>query len=336
MLSGDEHLYDLIIVGGASAGLTAALYAGRQGLKTLLLTKDIGGQALLTDSIQNYPGFINIGGLELMKKFQEQALLYGVKILFEEVKEIKDKDGVCFTVKTTGGEYDACALILAFGKTPRDLGVEGEERLKSKGVSYCAICDGPLFKGKDVAVVGSSEPAAEAALMLTNIASKVYLIHKLSKLLAADELIETLRSRNNVVFMPESEVVRINGDRSVESISVKKKLGEIMNIQVQGVFVEMGYVAKTDLVKHLVQLNAKNEIITAKDGSTSHHGVFAAGDVTDTPYKQVVISAAQGAIAALSAYNYIQRLRGKPAIRGDWRSLPAAKTTQIQLELNPI
>ncbi|MEM3510147.1 MAG: FAD-dependent oxidoreductase [Nitrososphaerales archaeon] len=335
-MNSNDRLYDLIIIGGASAGLTAALYAGRQGLKTLLVTKDIGGQALLTDSIQNYPGFINISGLELMKKFQEQAMLYGVKIKFEEVKEIKDKDGVCFTVRTTGGEYDACALILAFGKTPRDLGVEGEERLKSKGVSYCAICDGPLFRGKDVAVVGSSEPAAEAALLLSNIASKVHLIYKLAKLLAADELVEALRGKSNVLFMPESEVVRINGNNTVESVTIKEKGSVMRDIPVQGVFVEMGYVAKTDLVKHLVQLNAKNEIVTAKDGSTSHPGVFAAGDVTDSPYKQVVISAAQGAIAALSAYNYIQRLRGKPAIKGDWKNLPAAKTTQISLELNPV
>lgn len=332
-MSEDDHLYDLIIVGGASAGLTAALYAGRQGLKTLLLTKDIGGQALLTDSIQNYPGFVNIRGFELMKRFHEQALLYGVKILFEEVKEIRDKDGVCFTVKTTRGEYDACALILAFGKTPRDLGVEGEERLKSKGVSYCAICDGPLFRGRDVAVVGSSEPAAEAALLLSNIASKVYVIHKLPKILAADELLATLHSKANVVFMPETEVMKINGIDTVESLSVKTKGGEVRDLPVQGVFVEMGYVAKTDLVKHLVQLNAKNEIITAKDGSTSHPGVFAAGDVTDTPYKQVVISAAQGAIAALSAYNYIQRLKGKPAIKGDWKNLPAASAPHISLEL---
>jgi len=330
-LSANENLYDVIIVGGASAGLSAAIYAGRQGLKTLLVTKDIGGQALLTDSIQNYPGFINISGLDLMKKFQEQAQLYGVKILFEEVKEIKDKDGVCFTVKTTGGEYDACALILAFGKTPRDLGVEGEEQLKSKGVSYCAICDGPLFKGKEVAVIGSSEPAAEAALLLSNLASKVYLIYKLAKMLAPDDLIEALRGKGNVVFMPECEVLKINGTSSVESITVKEKGSQVRDVQVQGVFVEMGYVAKTDIVKHLVQLNSKNEIVTAKDCSTSHPGIFAAGDVTDTPYKQVVISAAQGAIAALSAYNYIQRLRGKPAIKGDWKNLPEAKKTELEL-----
>lgn len=332
-MSVDEHLYDVIIVGGASAGLTAAIYAGRQGLETLLVTKDIGGQALLTDSIQNYPGYINIGGLGLMKKFQEQALLYDVKILFEEVKEIKDKDGVCFTVKTTRGEDDSCALILAFGKTPRDLGVEGEEQLKSKGVSYCAICDGPIFKGKEVAVVGSSEPAAEAALLLSNLASKVYLIYKLAKILAPDDLITTLHNKENVVFVPECEVVKINGTSSVESIAVKEKGGEMRNLQVQGVFVEMGYVAKTDIVKHMVQLNSKNEIIIAKDCSTSHPGIFAAGDVTDIPYKQVVISAAQGAIAALSAYNYIQRLRGKPAIKGDWKNLPEAKKTEHTLEL---
>lgn len=184
-----------------------------------------------------------------------------------------------------------------------------------------------------MAVVGSSEPAAEAALLLSNLASKVYLIYRVAKILAPDDLVEALRSKANVVLLPECGVVKINGVSSVESISVKDKGGEIRDIGVQGVFVEMGYVAKTDIVKHLVQLNSKNEIVTAKDGSTSCPGIFAAGDITDTPYKQAVISAAQGAIAALSAYNYIQRLRGKPAIKGDWKSLPEAKKMGLTLQL---
>lgn len=172
-----ENLVDVVIVGGASAGLTAALYAARQNLKTLVITKDIGGQALLTDHIENYPGFGAIGGFELMSKFEEQAKAFGVQFVYDEVRSIEERESVCFTVKTANNAYDTCAVILAFGKTPRDLGVPGEEKFKGKGVSYCAVCDGPLLKGKTVAVAGSGDPALDAAVLLGGVVGKAYLIH---------------------------------------------------------------------------------------------------------------------------------------------------------------
>ncbi len=316
-------MYDVVIIGAASAGLTAAIYASRQGLKTLVISKDMGGQALLTNDIQNYPGFMNIGGFELMAKFEEQAKTFGAEFAYDEVIKIEPRENVCFSVKTNNAEYETCAVILAFGKTPRDLGVPGEDKLKGKGVSYCAVCDGPLFKRKTVAVVGNSDPAMDAAQMLSDLAAKAYFVHKWEKPLGDGELLAQLKQRPNLEFVPFSEVVEIKGEKSVKSIVVQntdtKQQREIM---LDGVFVELGYIAKTDFVKDLVQLNGKKEIIVDKDGATSHPGIFASGDVTEVTYKQAVISAAQGAIAALSAYNHIQKLRGGSAIRADWKVKP--------------
>ena len=319
-------MYDTIVIGGASAGLTAALYASRQGLKTLLLTKDIGGQAILTDSIENYPGFDHIGGFELMSQFEKQARSFGAEILYEEVAGIIEDEPSCFRVKTVSHEYSGCTLILAFGKTPRDLGVPGELEMKGKGVSYCAICDGPLFKGKKVAVVGAGDPALDAAVLLKSIASQIFVIHRTDRSIGSDETLQILQNDSKVTFIPSSVVKRINGIAKLESITLEdagKKTES--NLAVDGLFVEMGYIAKTDFVRDLVLLNANKEIVIDKECATTHAGIFAAGDVTDTAYKQAVISAGQGCIAALSAYNYLQKLRGKPSVRADWKSV-AKKT----------
>ena len=316
-----ENLYDIIIVGGGSAGLTAALYASRQNLRTLVITKDIGGQALLTDHIENYPGFDVIGGFELVSKFEEQAKAFGAQFAYDEVSSIVERENVCFTVKTPNGEYDTCAVVLAFGKTPRDLGVPGEEKLKGKGVSYCAVCDGPLFKAKSVAIVGSGDPALDAASLLSNVAGKVYLIHTWEKPLGDGQTLESLKTNPKVEFISFAHVIEILGDKSVGGVLVEdSKTKQHREVRLDGVFVELGYVAKTDFLKDLVRLNGKKEIEVDKECATSHSGIFAAGDVTDVPFKQAVISAGQGAIAALSAYNYIQRLRGGSAVRADWKT----------------
>lgn len=315
-------MYDAIIIGGASAGLTAALYASRQGMKTLLITKDIGGQAILTDSIENYPGFEHIGGFELMTHFEKQARSFGAEILYEEVTGIFEDEPSCFRIKTVNNEYSGCTLVLAFGKTPRDLGVPGEKQLKGKGVSYCAVCDGPLFKGKIVAVVGAGDPALDAAVLLKSLASQLYVIHRTDKPIGSDETLQVLQNDSRVTFVPSSTVKRINGAAKLESLTLEDTGKKIESeLALNGLFVEMGYVAKTDIVKDLVQLNANKEIVIDKECATSHTGIFAAGDVTDTVYKQAVISAGQGCIAALSAYNYLQKLRGKPAARADWKSV---------------
>ena len=322
-------MYDVIIVGGASAGLTAAMYASRQGLKTLVVTKDIGGQALLTDDIENYPAFEHIGGFELMQKFEQQARNFGSEFAYEEVRSItEDKKLSYFIIKTnnSSNEYSSRALILAFGKTPRDLNVPGEKELKGRGVSYCAVCDGPFFKNKKVAIVGAGDPALEAALYLNELVSQLYIIHKTDKLVGSEETIDLLQNKENtngekISFISNSIVKAINGNSKVESLTLfDSKTKSESKLNVDGIFVEIGYAARTDIVKDLVQLDDNNEIIVDKYCGTSSKGIFAAGDVTDVPYKQAIISAGQGAIAALSAYNYIQKLKGKPSIKTDWKS----------------
>ncbi len=319
--------YDVIIVGGASAGLTAAMYASRQGLKTLVITKDIGGQALLTNAIENYPPFEHIGGFELMQKFERQARSFGAEFAYEEVLSVTEDKEVGFKIKTSNDdkEYSAYALILAFGKTPRDLNVKGERELNGRGVSYCAVCDGPFFKNKKVAVVGVGDPALEAALYLKGLVSQLYIIHRSDKQIGSEESVNLLQNNDNhnkVSFISNSTVQSINGTSKVESLTVyDSKSKSESKLDVDGIFVEMGYVARTDIVKGLVKLNGSKEIIIDKYCATSNEGVFAAGDVTDVPYKQAIISAGQGAVAALSAYNYIQRRKGKPAIKADWKSV---------------
>jgi thioredoxin reductase (NADPH) len=333
-------MYDVIIIGGASAGLTAAMYASRQGLKTIIITKDIGGQALLTNDIENYPAFEHIGGFELMSRFEQQARNFGAEFVYEEVMSVIEDDNKpsCFTIKTTSSinnnsnnnKYSGCAIILAFGKTPRDLNVPGEKELKGRGVSYCAVCDGPFFKNKAVAIVGAGDPALEAAMYLKELASKVYIIHRTDTPVGSEETINLLQQqqqRNNISFISDSTVKTINGNSKVESLTIyNSKTKSDSNLDVDGVFVEMGYIAKTEIVKDLVQLNGNKEIIIDKYCATSNEGIFAAGDVTDVPYKQAIISAGQGAIAALSAYNYIQKLNGKPTVKTDWKKKSVASS----------
>jgi len=254
-------LYDVAVVGGAAAGLTAALYTSRQGLKTIILTKDIGGQALLTPHIENYPGCESIGGLELMEKFREQATGFGTEFAYEEVKEIQKVEN-WFRLKTTINEYSATSVVLAFGKTPKDLGVPGEETLVGKGVSYCAVCDGPLFKNKVVGVVGWGNSALEATIMLCDIAKKVYLVFRSAQMVGHSALIQDCMKRGNVVPVPRSMVTEVKGEPVLESVVLKDvKTDETRDLELEGLFVEMGYVAKTGFVRDLVDVNAKGEIV---------------------------------------------------------------------------
>jgi thioredoxin reductase (NADPH) len=316
----NNGVYDVIIVGAAAAGASAGIYSARQGMKSLIIGKDLGGQAILANEIQNYPGYENIDGFSLISKFEAQAKKFGANIVYDEVLNISVKDDH-FITKTYSHEYQSDTIILAFGKTPRDLDVPGEEKFKGRGLSYCATCDGPLFRGKDVAVIGSAEYALEAAILISDLAKKVYLISNRDKMIGDANLIANLSSKKNLSFIPTSNVKEIVGEDSIQSIVTQNlKNGKAERFEVDGVFVELGYIAKTEIVRNLVKLNERKEIITDKECRTSKAGVFAAGDVTDAPFKQVVISAGQGAIAALSAYNYIQKLRGKATIRGDWRS----------------
>lgn len=311
--------FDTIIVGAGIAGLSAALYSSRQKLSTLVLSKDLGGQLTLTDLIENYPGIESTGGLSLAQKIEKQAKKFGAEFIYgEEVKEIAQESDV-FIIKGIKGEYAGRAIILAFGKTPREINVTGEQEFKGKGVSYCAICDAAFFKGKPAAVVGEGEPGIEAIELLSNYANLAYYITSSSYLAGKEEIVKNVLNKPNVKIFTSSKVLEIRGNSKVEEIMIKKG-DEIISLRVDGVIIEMGYVLKTEFLKGFVELNEKGEIVVDELGRTSREGVFAAGDVTQTPYKQAVVAAAEGVKAALSAYNYIRSKKGLPPVNVDWKA----------------
>ncbi|MFA5052041.1 MAG: FAD-dependent oxidoreductase [Patescibacteria group bacterium] len=312
--------YDLIIVGGGSAGLTAAIYASRRALKTLVISQDIGGQAAITDVIENYPGYDSITGPELMSKFHHQAEAHGAEFVFEEVKKV-EKKGNIFGIRTANKSYDAKAVILAFGLSHRHLDVPGEERLIGKGVTYCATCDGPLFRGKRVAVVGGGNSGISAALYLSEIASQVYLLNR-AGLKGEEVLIEQVNKKKNIEVVSNVVTKEIIGQERVEAIvaSSLDNPSEIRTIKLEGVFVEIGYIVKADFIKGLVDVDKLNQIMISPTNETSVPGIFAAGDVTTVTYKQIVISAGEGSKAALQAYKYLQQKSGKTAVMIDWKS----------------
>jgi len=311
-------VYDTIIIGGGAAGLTAAIYTSRRALKTLVITQDIGGQAATTPDVENYPGFDFISGAELMQKFQKQAEKYDTQFIFQEVKKIEKKDNL-FLVKTNADQFEAKSIILAFGLTHRHLGIPGEEEFSGKGVSYCAICDMPLFKDKTVVVIGGGSAAFDTALLGSQLAKKVYLIHRRSEFRGEEILEDKVKKTKNIELVLNSIPKEIKGDKVVESIIVQDVNDEsrIREIKTDGIFIEVGFMVKADLVQGLVGLDERNQIIISKNSETSCSGIFAAGDVTDIAYKQIVISAGEGAKAALQAYKYLQGKKDM-AVGIDW------------------
>ncbi|MFA6392066.1 MAG: thioredoxin-disulfide reductase [Patescibacteria group bacterium] len=303
--------YDCIIIGAGAAGLTAAIYAARRTLKTLVITKDLGGQASIAGIVENYPGLGKTNGLEIMEQFKKQAEDSGAEIIYQEVNKIEKTDSE-FRITTSKEEFIGKTVILAFGLTPRDLGVPGENGLKNRGVSYCSTCDGPLFKNKTVIVVGGGNSALDSAELLSKIANEVYLIHRQDFFRGENIILDKIKQKENVKILLNSEVVEIHGSNKVEAVSIKNNQTEEEDkINCDGVFVEVGYIAKTDIVKDLVDRNDRNQIVINSNCETSCPGVFAAGDVTDIVYKQVVISAGEGAKAALQTYKYLQRKTGR-------------------------
>lgn len=309
-------MYDVIIVGGGSAGLTAGLYAGRRNLKTLLLTKEVGGQANLAPFVENYPGVFDISGIELMKNFKKQAIDAGVELKLEEVLKIeenKTNKTKTFVVKTEDNTYTSKSIILAFGKVPRRLNIPGEKEFSGKGVSYCATCDMPLFKDKIVAVVGGGNSALDAALYGSELAKKVYLIHRRDEFRGFESLVEKVKEKENINLVLDSVVKEIKGDSFVESIIVENLLeNKKKEIAIDGIFIEIGYITKTDFIEGLVKLDERNQVITNNKceafypkSDEVNSGIFAAGDLNDDPCNQIVTAAGEGAKAALQVYNYL-------------------------------
>ncbi|MCC6013830.1 MAG: thioredoxin-disulfide reductase [Candidatus Verstraetearchaeota archaeon] len=303
----NNKIYDIIIIGGGPAGISAAIYSKRKKLDTLIITMDIGGGLLVSGKIENYPGFIGKNSYELVEILGKQLKALDVEIKYGEVKKV-EKEGEIFKVIANEGEYLAKAIIACSGSIPRKLNVPGEDKLIGRGVSYCAICDAPFSKNKIAAIIGGGNSAFQALESVSKYAKKVYLIHRSDKFRADPILINIAKSLNNVEFILNSIVTKINGENKVESITIKNIItNEEYDLNVDMIFIEIGRESKIDYIKHLVKLDEKGQIIVDKYQKTSCEGIFAAGDVTDRPYKQAIVAAGDGAIAALSAYDYLIR-----------------------------
>lgn len=301
-------MYELIIIGGGPAALTAAVYAARKKINTLLVSKDLGGQPLATTGIENYMGYQYIEGPELIKKFEDQVKQFPLEQkIGQSVVAISRLDGG-FEVKTDIDEsYQAKAVIIATGKRPRPLEVPGEEKLKGKGVTYCAICDGPLFSDEKVAVVGGGNSALEATIDMIKIAEHVYLV-SLAPLSADQILIDKLKDASNLTVFLGHEVLKIDGSNRVEGITIRDlRTREEKNFKVGGVLVEIGLIPNSGLARGVAKFNKRGEIEINCACETGTPGLFAAGDVTNIPEKQIVIAAGEGAKAALQAHRYLQR-----------------------------
>jgi len=298
-----KKIYDLIIIGAGPAGITAAVYAARKKMDILVITKDIGGQASLSGDVQNYTGYQFISGPELAIKFEEHMRKFNFEIKEnEEVKELIFRKGT-FLVKTDRDNYQTKTAIVASGKRSRELGVTGERKFRNKGLTYCATCDGPLFAGRDVAVIGGGNSALDAALQLIKIANHIYIINFTDNLTGDGIMQEKIRADKKVSIFNNSRVKEILGNAFVQAIKIEEDKEEKI-LDVQGIFVEIGLIPNSDFAIDL-EKNERKEIVVNQRNETNISGVFAAGDVTNVPEKQIIIAAGEGAKAVLSAFRYL-------------------------------
>jgi len=300
-------MYDLIVIGGGPAGTTAAIYGKRQKLKTLLITKDFQGQiGKKPIPIQNWPGLNEISGPDLMSNFKNHLKNLDIKIKESTIKEINKKDNI-FKVKTKKEEYESKTVVIASGSDPRPLEVPGEKEYIGKGVSYCAICDGSVYQDENVAVVGGGDAGLETALYLKDIANKIYILEFMNELKAKDSLKETIKNLDNTEVLTGVKLKEIKGDKFVSSIIYQERKGKAeKELEVEGVFVQIGYQPATAFVNKLVEFNKKDEIkVDPWTGATKTKGLYAAGDVTNVKYNQLIIAAGMGATAALSVFHYL-------------------------------
>jgi len=299
--------YDVIIVGAGPAGLTAAVYCARKLLKILVVSESIGGQALESWAIENYMGYRMITGEDLMKKFEEQVRTLDVRLELDRVNGIAP-DGTLFSVKTVSGlSVQAKSLILTQGKQPRKLGIKDEDKYFGRGLSICATCDGPLFKGKKIAVVGGGNSALQTAVEMSSIASSVSLLVR-SAIKADPMYVKKLEGIKNITVHPHTQISALAGDPFLQHITIATEGQEEQGLDVDGIFIEAGWTPNTEILDGLVELNQNKEIVVDIDGRTSRPGVFAAGDVTSVKSKQIIIAAGDGAKAALEAYEYVMSL----------------------------
>jgi NADH-dependent peroxiredoxin subunit F len=302
-----SDIFDVLIIGAGPAGLTAGVYCARKMLNTAIISENIGGQALESWAIENYMGYRMVTGEDLMKKFEEQVRTLNVRLELDKVLSVK-KNGDIFSVTTiSDNTIRARALILTQGNRARKLGVANEEQYLGRGLSVCSTCDGPLYKGKRVAVVGGGNSALQTAIEMSEIAQPVHLIVR-SSIRADPVYIEKLNQKKNITVHKNTQIAGLEGDKFLSAIRLKDDKGEEQKLDVDGVFIEIGWLPNTDMVEGLVALNDRKEIIVDCNCRTSVPGIFAAGDVTNVKNKQIIIAAGDGAKAALEAYEYLIKL----------------------------
>ena len=304
-------VYDLIIIGAGSAGVTAGIYAARQKLSILTISKDIGGQvAKKAVDIENYPGFEKISGPDLVELYKKQLMANQIDVVLDEVESISKPENSFLVAVKSGKIYEAISVIVTSGAKSKLINVPGEEEFSGKGVSYCSLCDGPIYKNKTVAVVGGGNNGFESALFLSNYVKQVFIL-EYGKAANADAENQELVARNkNIEIITNAKVARIEGKVFVNAIFYEDRLtGAEKKLDVNGVFVEIGYSPSTHFAKSLVELNDKKEIVfNSETLETKTPGLFSAGDCNVSRYKQIVMASGEGAKAALSAYNYIKRM----------------------------
>ena len=302
--------YDLIIIGGGPAGVTAGIYASRQKLNTLLITKAFGGQiARKAVMIENYSGFEEISGMELIQKFEKQLRKQKIDIERDEVTKVKKIKEHFIVITKSKNRFESKAVIVASGADPRPLEVLGEKEFLGKGLSYCVTCDGPLFEGKTVAVIGGGNSAFEVAMFLSKIAKKIYILEASEKIRADAENQERVKKTGKVEIITDAQVQKIQGKQFVNSLIYEdRKTKREIKLPVEGIFVEIGSQPATSFVKDLVDFNERDEIaVEFETCQTKTPGLFAAGDCNIGKFKQIVTAASEGAKAALAAYGYIEK-----------------------------
>ena len=272
----------------------------------------------LIPKLENYPGTIMSSGPLLARTLENQYLSFGGDMTYDTVNNVSETDEGLI-IKTVRSEYEAKALVVAAGKVPNNLGLENESTYQNKGVHYCTKCDAPFYQGRTTASVGVGAYLLESGILLSRMANQVYVIYKGGRLGGDADLIKSLENKENVELIPNSSIKAINGNGALEQITISDKGGNEKTIQIDGLFIEMGSKINLGFVKHLVELNPKGEIKVNNGGKTSHPAIFAAGDATDIPYKQIVAACGDGAAAGLSAFNYVEKLRGRPGVRADWK-----------------
>lgn len=300
------HMYDVAVIGGGPAGMNAALYAARKELSVVLVTSDFGGQMLLTNEIENYLGFTSISGFELTDKMEAHMREYPVEVNMAQVEQLEKREDGTFALHLDDGKtVEAKTTIVTAGKRSRMLGIPGEKEYAGRGVSYCATCDAPFYRGKTTAVVGGGDSAVQAAIELSVLCPKVYLLVR-SRLRAQEILVKRMKEHDNIEVFLGYTPQKVEGEKKVSQVTIRETAsGKETVLPIEGFFVEAGGIPNNSFLPKDLALNAGGEIITDKEGRTNIPGLFGAGDVTNSANKQIIISAGEGAAAALAAHSYL-------------------------------